>query len=165
MSDSDNDGKEEQRDQKEIVKEIEDKIWEAFMAFDKEGTGFVESSDVKFVLEMIGTKLSEEEMWKMIADIDPDNIGQIAYSSFKPFILEREVSKIKGSDEEELLDAFVAMGGEASGDGCVDAKKLIDTIKLDFAMTIDIEKLIEEIDEDGSGEIEFDEFKALLCSD
>ena len=32
-------------------------------------------------------------------------------------------------------------------------------------MTIDIEKLIEEIDEDGSGEIEFDEFKALLQAD
>ena len=32
-------------------------------------------------------------------------------------------------------------------------------------MTIDIEKLIEEIDEDGSGEIEFDEFKALLSGD
>ena len=29
-------------------------------------------------------------------------------------------------------------------------------------MTIDIEALIEEIDEDGSGEIEFDEFQALL---
>ena len=32
-------------------------------------------------------------------------------------------------------------------------------------MTIDIEKLIMEIDEDGSGEIEFDEFKQLLCLD
>mgnify|MGYP000403661224 CR=1 FL=1 len=32
-------------------------------------------------------------------------------------------------------------------------------------MTIDIEKLIEEIDEDGSGEIEFDEFKALLAAE
>ena len=32
-------------------------------------------------------------------------------------------------------------------------------------MTIDIEKLIDEIDEDGSGEIEFDEFKALLESE
>ena len=32
-------------------------------------------------------------------------------------------------------------------------------------MKIDIEKLIDEIDEDGSGEIEFDEFKALLQSD
>ena len=30
-------------------------------------------------------------------------------------------------------------------------------------MTIDIEKLLEEIDEDGSGEIEFDEFKELLA--
>ena len=31
-------------------------------------------------------------------------------------------------------------------------------------MTIDIEKLIEEIDEDGSGEIEYSEFKSLLNS-
>ena len=30
-------------------------------------------------------------------------------------------------------------------------------------MTIDIEKLIEEIDEDGSGEIEYDEFQAKLA--
>ncbi len=29
-------------------------------------------------------------------------------------------------------------------------------------MTIDIEALIKEIDEDGSGKIEFDEFTALL---
>ena len=70
-----------------------------------------------------------------------------------------------GSDETELLDAFVAMGGEPDGEGCVDAQKLIATIKQEFQMTIDIEALIEEIDEDGSGEIEFDEFKALLASD
>jgi len=31
-------------------------------------------------------------------------------------------------------------------------------------MTIDIVKLIKEIDEDGSGEIEYDEFKTLLKS-
>ena len=30
-------------------------------------------------------------------------------------------------------------------------------------MTIDIEALIAEVDEDGSGEIEFDEFKELLA--
>ena len=29
-------------------------------------------------------------------------------------------------------------------------------------MTIDIEALIQEVDEDGSGEIEFDEFQQLL---
>ena len=47
-----------------------------------------------------------------------------------------------GSDENELLDAYVAMGGEADGGGCVDAAKLIHTIKNEFQMTIDIEALI-----------------------
>ena len=54
------------------------------------------------------------------------------------------------------------MGGEPDGDGSIDADKLIDIIKNKFEMTIEIEKLLEEIDEDGSGEIEFDEFKQLL---
>ena len=55
------------------------------------------------------------------------------------------------------------MGGDPDGGGCVDADKLIETIKKEFEMTIDIEKLIAEVDEDGSGEIEFDEFKELLA--
>ena len=56
------------------------------------------------------------------------------------------------------------MGGEPDGEGAVDATKLIRTIKEEFEMTIDIEKLIEEIDEDGSGQIEFGEFMQLLQS-
>jgi Ca2+-binding EF-hand superfamily protein len=51
------------------------------------------------------------------------------------------------------------MGGEASGEGAINAEKLIQTIKVEFEMTIDIEALIKEIDEDGSGQIEFDEFQ------
>jgi EF hand len=35
-------------------------------------------------------------------------------------------------------------------------------IKVDFGLTIDIEELINKIDADGSGEIEFEEFKTLL---
>jgi calmodulin len=35
---------------------------------------------------------------------------------------------------------------------------LIDIIKKDFEMTIDIEKLIDEIDEDKSGKVEYGEF-------
>ena len=149
----------------ELAKEIEEKCWDAFLAFDKEGTGQINSGEVKYVLEMMGLKITEVEMFKMISEIDPDNSGIILYSEFKTRIVQREIQRLKGSDESELLDAYVAMGGESDGGGCVDAKKLISTIKAEFGMTIDIEKLIEEIDEDGSGEIEFDEFKALLQSE
>ena len=81
---------------------------------------------------MMGIKFSESEMFKMISEIDPDNTGSIMYSDFKPVILEREIQRLKGSDEAELLDAFVAMGGLPDGEGCVDAQKLINTIKKDF---------------------------------
>ena len=46
--------------------------------------------------------------------------------------MEREVERLMGSDESELMDAYVAMGGEADGGGCVDAGKLIETIKDKF---------------------------------
>ena len=56
------------------------------------------------------------------------------------------------------------MGGQEDGNGFIDAERLIKIIKEEFEMTIDIEKLIQDIDEDGSGEIEYDEFRNLLSS-
>jgi calmodulin len=41
---------------------------------------------------------------------------------------------------------------------------LIKIIKEDFGLTIDIEDLIDKVDTDGSGEIEFEEFAVLLSS-
>ena len=52
----------------------------------------------------------------------------------------------------------------ADRDGYIDASRLIEIVKKDFEMTIDIEQLIRDIDEDGSGQIEYDEFLALLSS-
>lgn len=65
-------------------------------------------------------------------------------------------------DESDLIDAYVACGGNADKSGCVSADMLIKIIKHDFGLTIDIEELIRAIDTDGSGEIEFEEFKTLL---
>ena len=92
---------------------------------------------------MMGIKMEDKEIFKVIADIDPGNTGSISFFQLQPIIVEYQVERIMGSDEDELLDAYVAMGGEPDGGGCVDAAKLIMTIKEEFQMTIDIEKLIE----------------------
>lgn len=60
------------------------------------------------------------------------------------------------------VDAFVACGGNRDKSGHVQRDVLVKIIKDDFGLTIDINKLIDDIDTDGSGEIEFGEFKALL---
>ena len=60
------------------------------------------------------------------------------------------------------MDAYVALGGNEDRSGHIDAKSLIDIIKTQFEMTIDIEGLIAEVDEDKSGMIEYGEFMSLL---
>ncbi len=60
------------------------------------------------------------------------------------------------------MDAFVACGGNPDKSGHVERATLVKVIKVDFGLTIDIEELIDAIDADGSGEIEYEEFKELL---
>ena len=60
------------------------------------------------------------------------------------------------------VDAFVACGGKSDKTGFVRKDTLVRIIKGDFGLTINIEEMINKLDVDGSGEIEFDEFKAIL---
>lgn len=54
------------------------------------------------------------------------------------------------------------MGGNEDGTGTLDANKLVEIVKKEFELTIDMETLIKSIDNDKSGEIDFEEFKTLL---
>ena len=46
--------------------------------------------------------------------------------------------------------------------GSISTEKLTAIVK-DFGLTIDIEKLISEIGKDRSGQVDYEEFKALLA--
>lgn len=130
-------------DQQEEMERLEkDQIWNAFMQFDVEQVGHMATSDLKNALEMLGEKVSDRLIFKMIASADPENTGKLAYYQFKSIVMEKRENE-QGSSDADLLDAFVAMGGQPDGDGSIDADKLIATIKEEFEMTIDIEGLIE----------------------
>lgn len=122
-------------------RKFQDKIWEAFMAYDHEQFGYISVNDLRAALERAGEFVSEDETYWMISVSDPENSGIIRFAQFKQLIQEKRENE-QGSSEEDLLDAFVAMGGQPDGDGAIDADRLIDTIKNEFEMTIDIEKLI-----------------------
>ena len=124
-----------------LTKEEEAKCWEAFSAFDKDSSGKIDANELRIVLEMMGQKTTEEEIFRMIAEADAENTGEISYAQFKHVIAEQKKNQ-SATNEEDTLDAFVAMGGEPDGNGSIDAGKLIRIIKEEFEMTIDIEKLI-----------------------
>ena len=89
--------------------------------------------------------------------------GSIDFAEFLKVIENQKERAENFDDESDMIDAFVACGGMQDKSGCVRREVLVRIIKHDFGLTIDIEELINKIDSDGSGEIEFDEFKELLA--
>ena len=58
--------------------------------------------------------------------------------------------------------AYVACGGNQDKTGHVDRSTITRIIKEDFGLDIEINKLMDAVDVDGSGEMEYDEFELLL---
>jgi len=90
--------------------------------------------------------------------------GSIDFGEFLKVVESQKKRAENFDDENDMLDAFVACGGKPDKSGHVMRDTLVKIIKQDFGLTIDIEELINKVDTDGSGEIEFEEFKILLSS-
>ena len=99
-----------------LTKEEEAKCWEAFSAFDKDSSGYIDANELRIVLEMMGQKTTEEEIFRMIAEADAENTGKITYTQFTRVIAEQKKNQSL-SNEEDTLDAFVSMGGQPDGEG------------------------------------------------
>eukprot|EP01016_Furgasonia_blochmanni_P003441 TRINITY_DN11351_c0_g1_i6.p1 TRINITY_DN11351_c0_g1~~TRINITY_DN11351_c0_g1_i6.p1 ORF type:complete len:196 (+),score=79.88 TRINITY_DN11351_c0_g1_i6:65-652(+) len=146
-----------------LTEKEKEKCIEAFHAFDKNGSKAIDSDELRQVLEEMGQKPTEEEILKMINEVDQGNKGAIDLNDFLKVIAYQKLAQ-QNNDEYDTIDAFVALGGSPDKKGYIDAEKLIKIIKEDFNMTIDIERLIMEIDFNNSGKIEYPEFKELLSN-
>ena len=87
------------------------RLLKEFRKYDKFEKGQIKCNDVKKVVLGMKCVMAEVELFQMISDLDKNNIGLVNYEDMMPFIVEKEFLRIKGNDESELMDAFVAMGG------------------------------------------------------
>ena len=119
--------------------------------------------------------------------MDEDNSGEIEFPEFLKVLQNQKAALATKEDEDDTIGAFVALGGNADKTGAggvhavthasqhaprprppgasagfILADRLRNTVR-DFGLTIDIERLIREADEDGSGEISYPEFKRMLA--
>ncbi|CAK4794704.1 unnamed protein product [Aphanomyces euteiches] len=135
---------------------------ESFVHFDKDGSGTIDKYELGKVLEAMGQKPSEEELFQMISEVDEDHSGEIEFPEFLRVIEQQKLRAMEYDDESDFIDAFVACGGGPDKQGHVERRVLVQLIKKDFGLPIDIDQMLDRLDTDGSGEIEYDEFKALL---
>ena len=127
-----------------------DECRQAFMAFDKDRSGTIDVWELRHVLEAMGQAPTEDELFQMISEVDENMSGSIDFGEFLKVVESQKNRAANLDDEHDMIDAFVACGGQPDKGGHVKRETLIRIIKHDFGLTIDIEELINKIDADGS---------------
>ena len=77
------------------------------------------------------------------------------------YLKELELQNEQEIEADEYLDAFVALGGQPDKDGYVAKEKLIEIIKMEFELTIDMEDFLRKIGGDDE-DINYYQFCVLL---
>lgn len=141
-----------------ISKTEKDNLARVFKAFDKNGDGKLSMEEVKIgYMEHYGRVMSDEEIERMFRSVDTDNSGFIDYSEF----VVAAMNEKQLTTNEKLTAAFKMF--DKDGSGVISADEIREV--LGFGGNLDnkaIENIIKQVDENGDGEISFEEFVAMM---
>uniref|UniRef100_A0A182FHY9 EF-hand domain-containing protein n=1 Tax=Anopheles albimanus TaxID=7167 RepID=A0A182FHY9_ANOAL len=143
-------GKELSKDQLKVLRD-------AFNAFDKEKTGSISTDVVGTILELLGHKLTEEELEEVIEEYDEDESGQLEFDEFVALAScyvtpEEDYESLRA----ELREVFMMYDKDAKGYLPVEEFKAI-LRELDGEVPEDeLDEIVDEIDADGSGTVDFE---------
>merc|ERR1711953_85752 len=136
-----------------------------FGMFDVKHQDFLSADDLDDILRAMGFRPSKEELKEILEEIDEDGSGEIEFGEFcqlcAKFLIEEPDDETM---KAELKEAFRVYDKEANGFITTDQLREI-IAEVDTKLTSeDLDGIIEEIDEDGSGTMDFDEFCAMMMS-
>lgn len=145
------------------VKETKIKsLQEIFVATDKNGDGSLTIQELQATLEKAGLLESVPDLKELVTGIDANGSGVIDYREF----LAATLDKRSILQDRVLWQAFTFF--DKDDDGKISRKELQgviadDSVKGMFAE--ELERLMNEVDLNGDGEIDFEEFKHMMIKD
>lgn len=130
-----------------------------FRKFDTNGDGRISSSELGSMMKCLGQHATEEEVSRMIQEIDCDGDGHINLQEFIEL-------NTKGVEPDEVLEnlkeAFSIF--DIDGNGSITAEELhMVMASLGDECSLDeCHRMIAGVDGDGNGMINFEEFKIMM---
>merc|ERR1711911_182138 len=152
-------------DMEDLNKEQQLMLRKVFDSFDHHKKGSIPSSMVQTIFTVMGHRVDAELLKSIIAEVDADGSGELEFPEFvqlaAQFLIEEDAEEM----QNELKEAFRLYDKE--GNGYITPATLRDILhELDDKLTPDdLDGIIDEIDEDGSGTIDFDEFMTMMTGE
>lgn len=135
-------------------KEVE-KLWEAFQVFDADGSGAISPEELGQVMQSMGQNSTEIELREMIKEVDVDISGTIDFEEFKALMVAKQ-----GDRNSRLKLAFSVF--DVDGSGIISANEMQEVMGKFGLTDKELEEILKEVDNDGDGSIDFDEFCQLV---
>ncbi|KOX69944.1 Troponin C, isoform 1, partial [Melipona quadrifasciata] len=135
---------------------MQQELREAFRLYDKEGNGYITTDVFRDILHELDDALSPYELDMIIDEVDADGSGTVDFEEFCTLAARFLVEEDSEAMQQELREAFRLYDKE--GNGYITTEVFRDILhELDDKLTPqELDMMIEEIDADGSGTLDFD---------
>jgi len=136
-----------------------------FDLFDTKKQDFLSADDLGEIMRAMGFRPTEEELVDLLHEVDEDGSGEIEFGEFcqlcATFLVEDpDLETMK----KELKDAFRIYDKEGQGFITMDVLRGLIAELLAPLTDEELDGIISELDEDGSGTMDFDEFCEMMMS-
>merc|ERR1711981_191886 len=143
----------------QLTEEQLDEIREAFGLFDSDASGMIDIRELKAAMRALGFEVKNEELKKMVEDVDNDGNGTIEFAEFLEMMTGKMGEKDSREDIEKVFKLFVD-----DNTNKISFRNLA-RVAEELGENIDDEELqdmINQADRDGDGEINLDEFYRIM---
>lgn len=146
-----------------------DEVEKIFNRFDTNGDGKISASELADVLKALGSDSSPDEVRRMMDDLDTDHDGFINLAEFATFCKDSAAAAAGGGESSpddggvrELRDAFELYDKDKNGLISAAELHLVLTRLGESCSVQDCSRMIESVDYDGDGYVNFEEFKTMM---
>ena len=153
------------QEEAEVFLNREKSHWERiFRLFDEDGEGSIDRDEMKHLLQKFSTSATPEQIEQVIDALDADHSGDISFDEFFDFTQKLTRHLENECDVDELVADMFALVDEDKG-GTITVHELHNVVHEMLGLDLSVEdvfNVIQDIDEDGNGELDLEEFHLLL---